>query len=130
MCWLFASRAAELAFAARTVRRMSGGCAGRKGCEARHNQLAQLSSTHGRATQRDRQMRALFPSAVLDCAVWCAVVWCAVVQRDAGQHPAANAIRYDAKLLMGNQCWKERVRRTRWVDETDGWLCTMMMMVC
>lgn len=52
---------AGLAFAARTVRRMSGGFAGKKGCEARHNQLARSLgqlSFDARQGQAAREMRA------------------------------------------------------------------------
>lgn len=94
VCWLLVSRAAELAFAARTVRRMSGGFAGRKGCEARHNQparpLGQLSFDTGQG-HAARGMRATVRVRVRYGAcgrmVWVWVwLWC----HDAMQHAATN----------------------------------------
>lgn len=103
-------RPAELAFAARTVRRMSGGFAGRKGCEARHNQLArslgQLSfdARQGHAAREMRatvRLRRVVRVPVVVCG-------CGAARRNAapGNRPRRDT---NMKLLMGKRWWMERM---------------------
>lgn len=117
---------AELAFAARTVRRMSGGSAGRKGCEARHNQLVcplgQLSFD-ARQGHAAREMRA---TVRLRCGARARVVWvwCCTTQR----HPATNrgAMRYEAADGEAMVDGKDEMGGMDGVDETGeslvGWM--------
>lgn len=98
MCWLIVSRAAELAFAARTVRRMSGGFAGRKGCEARHNQLARPLGQLSFDARQGHAARGIVSDGACARVVWvCVWAWCSTTQRSTRQQ---TAVLYNMKLLM------------------------------
>lgn len=96
---------------------MSGGSVGRKGCEARHNQLVcplgQLSFD-ARQGHAAREMRA---TVRLRCGARARVVWvwCCTTQRSTRQQ---TAVRCDMKLLMGKRWWMGRMRWEGWM----GWM--------